>query len=169
MLAWCTVTQSELVYKCQTEEEDGGDERFWWRSSVFSLYGEGKVRWSDVWSCGWVAPDESMYSSSGYIYSLSVCKSRISISCSVFCACGQDRGEKMNKSTERRINRSLQIVPLHTQKSLCFSDRQSTHWSWSSGRSSLWLERRGRHWIQHWRGYCHLKKNPHRKWSQLFL
>lgn len=93
---------------------------------VFSLFTE-KGRCGDQMRGAVVAPDESMYSSSGYIYSLSVCKSRISISCSVFCACGQDRGEKMNKSTERRINRSLQIVPLHTQKSLCFSDRQSTH------------------------------------------
>lgn len=58
---------------------------------------------------------------------------------------------------EERTNRGLHIVPLDTQKSLWFfSDREPTHWSWSSDRSSLWSERRGRHWIQHWRGYCHL-------------
>lgn len=77
------------------------------------------------------AAEESMYSLSGYIYSLSVCNTHCRVATpqnqhlSSVCVNVSRTEETMNKSPERRTNQGLQIVPLDTQKSLCFFSRQS--------------------------------------------
>lgn len=145
MLAWRAVTQS--VYECVDKVKR--------RIEVmedFKLLTVQCFLSSRSW--GGVEEEESMYS-------LSVCNARgraPSASPPVFFVNVSRTEEEMNKSTERRGGRCLRIPPLRYPEVLVFSDGQSTHWSWSWGRSSLWLGRRGPHWTQHWRGCCHLKK-----------
>lgn len=163
MLAWCSVTQSEMVYECvdKLREEDPR----WWeifnccRSSVFSL-SRSSGRCDHMCAGG-----ESRNSLSGYIYSLSVCNTRgraglfpgsASLPVFSFCECEQrDSWKDEWKHGEMNKPRSSDRALRYPEVLVFFPDTASTHWSWSLGQSSLWSGRRGLHWIQHWRGHCH--------------
>lgn len=148
MLAWCTVTQSELLYECvhKLKRRIGCDERF---ETVQCFLSEEDVV---ITVCSWRVRVQS-----GWLYLQSECLWYSSISSSVcLCECEQqDRGNGEWKHGETDTPRSSDRA-LRYPEVLVFFQWESTHWSWSSDRSSLWSGRRGLHWIQHWKGYCHL-------------